>query len=180
MNYILHMYERISYFLQKPLFSLGNTYITASLLLYLIISIGLLFYLSGLLKRLMQNRILKRYNVEIGVRQAISTILRYVIVVIGLIVIIQSTGIDLTFLTILAGALGVGIGFGLQSITNNFVSGIVILLERPIKVGDRIELTNHSGETINGDVIDISARATTVLTNDNIAIIVPKFQPDHL
>ncbi|TVQ87691.1 MAG: mechanosensitive ion channel family protein, partial [Bacteroidetes bacterium] len=88
-------------------------------------------------------------------------------------IIIQSAGIDLSFLAILAGALGVGIGFGLQNITNNFVSGLVILIERPVKVGDRIELTNPAGETINGDVINISARASTIMTNDNIAVIVP-------
>ena len=68
----------------------------------------------------------------------------------------------------MAGALGVGIGFGLQNITDNFISGIIILFEKPIKVGDRIEV----GE-VQGDVISISFRATTVLTNDNISIIVP-------
>ncbi|TVQ19752.1 MAG: mechanosensitive ion channel family protein, partial [Bacteroidetes bacterium] len=141
--------------------------------LYLVISLILLFYLSAKLRNLLQNRILARYNIDIGIRQAISTIVRYVILVVGLVIIIQSAGIDLSFLAILAGALGVGIGFGLQNITNNFVSGLVILFERPVKVGDRIELTNPSGETINGDVINISARASTILTNDNIAVIVP-------
>jgi small-conductance mechanosensitive channel len=71
-------------------------------------------------------------------------------------------------LTVLFGALGIGVGFGLQGVTNNFVSGIILLLERPIKVGDRIEVGN-----VNGDVINISPRATTIVTNDNIAIIVP-------
>jgi len=159
--------------LEYPLFSIGQSTVTFSLILYLIISIGLLFYLSGKLKSLLQNRILIRYNVDIGIRQAISTILRYIIVVIGLVIIIQSTGIDLSFIVILAGALGVGIGFGLQNITNNFVSGIVILMERPIKVGDRIEMTTPGGENIAGDVVNISARATTINTNDNIALIVP-------
>ncbi len=162
--------------LNYPVFQLGESDLTVALFLYLIISVGLLFYLSARLKSILQNRILLRlrYNAEPGVRQAISTIFRYIVVVFGLIIIIQSAGLDLNFLTILAGALGVGIGFGLQNITNNFVSGIVILFERPIKMGDRIELSNSAGETINGDVINISARATTVLTNDNIAIIVSR------
>lgn len=172
-DYIKDFYTTIVGFLKYPIFEMGNTAITLGLFFYIIIAIGLLFYLSGKMKKLLQNRILMRYNVELGLRQAISTIVRYVVVTIGLIIIIQSTGIDLSFLTVLAGALGVGIGFGLQSVTNNFVSGIVILLERPIKVGDRIEITNPAGETINGDVVNISGRATTVLTNDNIAIIVP-------
>lgn len=160
-------------YLQYPLFTLGKNEITFSLILYLVISVTLLFYLSSKLKYLLQNKILAKYNVDIGIRQAISAIIRYIIVIVGLVVIFQTTGIDLSFITILAGALGVGIGFGLQTITNNFVSGLVILIERPIKVGDRIEVSNPGGDPISGDVINISSRATTVLTNDNIAIIVP-------
>ncbi|MEE4178041.1 MAG: mechanosensitive ion channel domain-containing protein [Bacteroides sp.] len=160
-------------FLQEPLFSLGKSTFTLSTILYLIISIYLLFFLTAKLKKLLADKILAKYNVDIGIRQAISTILRYVIVTLGLIIIIQTAGIDMSFVTVLAGALGVGIGFGLQNITNNFVSGIVILVERPVKIADRIEVITQSGERISGDVIDISARATTILTNDNIAIIVP-------
>ena len=79
-------------------------------------------------------------------------------------IILQSVGIDMSTITVLAGALGVGIGFGLQNVINNFVSGLIKMFERPIKVGDRIEV----GE-ISGDIINISMRATTVVTNDNIS-----------
>src|SRR5262249_41004403 len=71
----------------------------------------------------------------------------------------------------LAGAIGVGLGFGLQNVTSNFVSGLIILIERPIKVGDRVEIGGISGE-----VRGIGARATTVVTDENIAIIVPNSQ----
>ena len=90
------------------------------------------------------------------------------LIIAGLIIIFQTTGIDLSALGLLVGALGVGIGFGLQSITNTFISGIIILFERPIKVGDRIEL-----DDLSGNIVEISARATTIITNDNIAVIVP-------
>ncbi len=173
MEALKEFYSSLKDFLHYPIFNLGKSEVTASAILYLLITITLLFFLSGKLKKLLQNKILAKYNVELGVRQAISTMLRYVVVVMGLVIIFQTAGIDLSFITILAGALGVGIGFGLQNITNNFVSGIVILLERPIKVGDRIEVDTPAGEKLNGDVINISARATTILTNDNIAIIVP-------
>ncbi|HKJ80630.1 MAG TPA: mechanosensitive ion channel domain-containing protein, partial [Ignavibacteriaceae bacterium] len=98
----------------------------------------------------------------------VGTIIRYGVLVFGLVIVMQTVGINLSTLTVLAGALGVGIGFGLQNITNNFVSGIIILFERPIKVGDRIQVGD-----VNGDVISISMRSTTVVTNDNISVIVP-------
>jgi len=106
-----------------------------------------------------------------GVSHAVGTIFRYVFVVVGLIIVFQATGIDLSAITVLIGALGVGIGFGLQNITNNFISGIIILFERPIKVGDRVELPEL--DNLTGDVVNISARSTTIITNDNIAILVP-------
>jgi small-conductance mechanosensitive channel len=113
-------------------------------------------------------KIFPRYDLDIGVSQSMATIVRYVLIIIGLIIIFQTTGIDLSAIGLLVGALGVGIGFGLQSITNNFISGLIILFERPIKVGDRIEL-----DDLAGNIIDISARATTIITNDNIVVIVP-------
>jgi small-conductance mechanosensitive channel len=90
------------------------------------------------------------------------------LILVGILIILQTSGIDLTTLNILAGAVGIGIGFGLQNIANNFISGLIILFERPIKIGDRIEV----GE-VDGDVVEIGLRSTTVLTNDNIAIIIP-------
>jgi small-conductance mechanosensitive channel len=150
------------------LFQIGSSPFTTRTLVLLIFSLYLLFYLSSKIKKLMVKRVFPRYGLDIGVSQAIATIIRYIILILGLFIIFQTTGIDLSAIGLLIGALGVGIGFGLQSITNNFISGIIILFERPVKVGDRIELDNLAG-----NIVDISARATTVLTNDNIAVIVP-------
>ncbi len=170
--------ELIGEYLSKPIFTHGDSKLSVGMILYLVIGTWLIFFLSKLISRLFIVRILNRYGTEKGVSHAVGAIFRYIFVFIGLIIVIQSTGIDLSALTILAGALGVGIGFGLQNITNNFISGIIILFERPIKVGDRVELPelNH----LAGDVINISARSTTIITNDNIAIIVPnsKFVSD--
>ena len=94
---------------------------------------------------------------------------------IGTIIIIQAVGIDLSALSLFAGALGVGIGFGFQKVTDNLISGLTILVEEPIKVGDRVEV----GE-VSGDIVNISLRSTTIVTNDNISIIVPKINSEFI
>lgn len=154
--------------LNTPLLTLGGAIITPWQIIYVLVAIILLFFIAGRLKKWLVNSLLTKSTMDLGARIAMGTIIKYVFILIGFIVIIQSIGVDLSTLTVAIGALGVGIGFGLQNVTNNFVSGIIILFERPIKVGDRIEVGD-----IFGDVIDISMRATTVVTNDNISVIVP-------
>lgn len=154
--------------LQIELFQLGESQFTTKTLLLLIFSFFLLFFFSGMIRRVLANKIFPRYKIDVGVGQAIATIVKYTLIVIGVVIIFQTSGIDLSALGILMGALGVGIGFGLQHITNNFISGIIILFERPVKVGDRVEI-----DGLAGNIVKISARATTILTNDNIAVIVP-------
>lgn len=150
------------------LFKMGQVEFTTSTIAFLLISFTLLFSITAKIKKILNNKIFPRYGMEPGMSSSIATIVRYILVTIGVILIFQSTGINLSSLGILFGALGIGIGFGLQNITNNLISGIIILFERPVKVGDRIEVGN-----VIGNISSISARATTVITNDNIAIIVP-------
>ena len=154
--------------LDIPLIPIGGTRFTLWMLLYLLVLFALLVYVTGKLKAWMVERLLARTRIDIGVRQAVGSIFRYVIVAIGFMIILQTAGINLSALTVLAGALGIGVGFGLQNITNNFLSGLIILFERPIKVGDRIDVGS-----VTGHVLKISLLATTIVTNDNIAIIVP-------
>ncbi len=165
---ITNFLKDFGYFFSTKLFSLGASDITLGNLTYLVFSIVALIYISNRLSRFISTSVLKRYATTASTANTISTIVKYIIISVGLIIIIQTAGIDLSTLSILAGALGVGIGFGLQNITNNFISGVIILFEQPIKVGDRIDVAN-----VTGDVTRISARATTVLTNDNISVIVP-------
>lgn len=168
MEVLENIYNQIKSVWSNELFHMGTAVFSIGSVIYLIVSLSLLIYLSGWFKRLLINKIFKRYNIEFGVAQSIAILVRYIIVTVGLLVIVQSTGIDLSALGFLLGALGIGIGFGLQSITNNFISGIIILFERPVKVGDRVEVGN-----VAGNIVRIAARATTIITNDNIAIIVP-------
>lgn len=168
MNDIKSFFKDVVDFLSVPVFSIGNTDVTLWTLTYLIILLVLLYYVTTKLNKIVVYKLLAKSKIELGVRIAVGTIFRYVVLTVGFIIILQTVGINLSSITILLGALGVGIGFGLQNVTNNFVSGLIILFERPIKVGDRIEVAG-----VTGDVINISMRATTIITNDNISIIVP-------
>ena len=178
MNEIREYYNIIREFLSYPIFSQGASEFSIGRILYLVGGIWLVLILSKLIRRFVVDKLLAKYSTDQGVSHAVGTMFRYIFVFVGFVIVVQSTGIDLSALTILAGALGVGIGFGLQNITNNFISGIIILFERPIKVGDRVELPEL--DHLAGNVVNISARSTTIITNDNIAIIVPnsKFVSD--
>ena len=168
MDTLQRLFEQLKRFFDMPLYTSGGASLTLWSLLYVTLMLVLLFYLTGKIKKWMVEQLLARSHVDIGIRQATGSIVRFFIVAIGFVIILQTAGIDLSTVTILAGALGIGVGFGLQAITSNLVSGLVLLFQRPIMVGDRIEVG-----TISGDVVNIAALSTTVVTNDNIAIIVP-------
>jgi small-conductance mechanosensitive channel len=114
------------------------------------------------LTRWLVDSVLAHSGVDVGLREALGIIARYVIISLGALVILQSAGIDLTSLNVLVGAIGVGLGFGLQNIASNFFSGLILLLERPLKIGDRVEIGGVAGE-----VREIGARATTIVTEVN-------------
>ncbi|MEO9484123.1 MAG: mechanosensitive ion channel domain-containing protein [Ekhidna sp.] len=165
---IISFLSKVGEIFTTNLFNLGDSKITLGTIIYFLISFILLTFIAKRFRNLLVNKILAKANMDRGARNSIGLITRVMIMFIGSIFIIQSAGIDMSSLSLLAGALGVGIGFGLQNITDNFISGIIILFEKPIKVGDRIVV----GDT-EGDVINISVRATTILTNENVSIIVP-------
>ncbi|MFL6537546.1 MAG: mechanosensitive ion channel family protein [Chthoniobacterales bacterium] len=140
-------------------------------LIQIFLLVGLLvavFWLSSRTKRFLFTRLLVNSGLDRSLQYAISQIVSNAVLVIGIIVVLENTGIHLAALTVFAGAIGVGIGFGLQNITSNFISGLVILAERPITIGDRVEVAG-----VTGQVSRIRARSTVIVTNDNIAMIVP-------
>ena len=135
------------------------------LLIALLIAV---FWISSRTKRFLFDRLLTKSGLDRALQYAISQIVSNVVLIVGIIIVLENTGIHLGALAVFAGAVGVGVGFGLQNITSNFISGLVILAERPITIGDRIEVAGIAGQ-----VQQIRARSTVILTNDNIAMIVP-------
>src|ERR1035437_9749969 len=154
--------------LNYQLFAFGKAEITPMTLISFLALSALLIFVSGKLKQLLVTRFLARPPLKHGARQAIGTITRYLVLFIGFVVILQTVGIDLTAFNVLAGAIGIGIGLGLQNIATNFISGLILLIERPIQIGDRIEIGG-----VNGEVVSIGPRSTHFRTNDNITMIVP-------
>lgn len=150
------------------LFTLGGTDVSVSSAITLAVLLIALLWVSGWLRRWVAERALSHTQLDLGTRQAAGSLVRYVVLVIGVALILQNAGLNLSALGLLAGAVGVGVGFGLQNVISNFVSGLIIILERPIKVGDRIEVGG-----IEGEVQEIGARRTTVITEDRMAILVP-------
>ncbi|MBS1989196.1 MAG: mechanosensitive ion channel [Cyanobacteria bacterium SZAS LIN-3] len=153
---------------QTPFLPIGKSTISLWHLIYVLGLFVVLVWATGWTKRSIEERLLARTNIDIGVRQTLGSFTRGLVLTVGFLIILQTAGIDLSSITVIVGALGLGISLGLQQITSNFVAGVTILLERPIKVGDRIEV-----DGVTGEVVKISLRATTMLTNDNISIIVP-------
>ncbi len=126
------------------------------------------FWLSRFSTRILQTRVFPRTGWDIGIQYTISTILQYVILILGILMTLNVLGFPLANLALVMGALGVGIGLGLQNIVSNFFSGLVLLIERPIKVGDMLAIDGQLGE-----VKEIRIRSTVFQTFDKSVLIIP-------
>ena len=148
-----------------PLPAVSLSLLQIFLLIALLVAV---FWISSKTKRFLFNRFLVHSGLDRALQYAIAQIISNVVLVVGIFIVLENTGIHLGALAVFAGAVGVGVGFGLQNIASNFISGLVILAERPITIGDRVEVAG-----ITGQVQQIRARSTIIRTNDNITMIVP-------
>ncbi|MEX2368043.1 MAG: mechanosensitive ion channel domain-containing protein, partial [Balneolaceae bacterium] len=163
--------ELISYALEllnTTLFQLQQTPVTLMSMVIFILFLVATILIAGFVRKTLQNNFLPRFDIDGGLRYTLSRVTYYIIITIGILVSFQFVGIDLSSLAVIFGLLSVGIGFGLQNITNNFISGLIVLFERPISVGDRVDVGG-----IEGDVLEINIRSTKIRTMNNISIIVP-------
>ncbi|MFQ5487485.1 MAG: mechanosensitive ion channel family protein [Gammaproteobacteria bacterium] len=149
-------------------FTVGSLHVVPTKILFAILLFVALLYVSNWMKQRFDRNWLSRTGMERGAREAMTTMLGYLGTAIALLIALSVGGLDLSNLAIIAGALSVGIGFGLQNIVNNFVSGLILLFERPIRTGDWIAV----GQT-EGYVQRISIRSTTIKTFDRADVIVP-------
>jgi potassium-dependent mechanosensitive channel len=148
--------------------AVGSFNITLGRILAFVVTVWASFLVSKFLRFLLEEDVYHHFHLARGIPYAISTMLHYLILLLGFFVALGALGIDLAKVTILAGAFTVGVGFGLQNVINNFVSGVILLFERPIKVGDVIEVGGNVGE-----VSRIGIRASVIRTADGSEVIVP-------
>ncbi len=148
--------------------TMGSQQITVGLALLAVGALGASYLASWLLQTLLTENVLARRNVETGVSLSVARLVHYALITVGFVIALVVLSVDLTKMTLLVSALGVGIGFGLQTIVNNFVCGLILLFERPLRVGDTIEL---GGQRVK--IAKIGLRSTTVRTSAQAEIIVP-------
>jgi small-conductance mechanosensitive channel len=127
--------------------------------------------LSSVIEFVLAEDVFPRLNLRSGLPYALSRLIKYAIVSVGFIVALLALGVNLNRVTVLGGALGIGVGFGLQNIVNNFVSGLILLFERPVRVGDAVQIGD-----VQGEVRRIGIRATTVRAWEGAEVIVPNSQ----
>lgn len=169
------LYDNIVYLIVSIKGSLSHQFVVAEgttttpfRILFGIFALIVAFIGSKFLKNSLKKKIFEKRKMELGSQHAITSIMTYIIIGIASIIGLNIAGIPLKSLTIFAGAFGIGIGFGMQNIINNLVSGIIILFERPIKVGDAVSVDN-----IKGIVESISIRSTVIKAYDRTSVIVP-------
>jgi small-conductance mechanosensitive channel len=149
-------------------FHIGGMPVTPAFLIKTAVYLVILWFISIAIRNILQNRVLAHTSLDIGQRYSFSRITSYVFFLAGLVIGLQSAGINLNSVLVVSGAVGIGVGLGLQSLANNFVCGLVLLLERPIRLGDRVDVAG-----VLGDVVRMAGRSTWVRTNENVVIIVP-------
>jgi potassium-dependent mechanosensitive channel len=161
------LFRAVTDFMTKEL-AVGSLRITLSHVLIFLVTVWAAFLISRFIRFVLDEEVYPRVHLSRGLPYAISNMVNYVIVLIGFFVGVAALGVDMTKVTILAGAFSVGIGFGLQNVFNNFVSGLILLFERPVNVGDVVQIDDASGV-----VERIGIRASIIGTPAGAEVIVP-------
>lgn len=163
-----YLTNRIVDSLTTPILTLGSRAYSITHLLFLAVLLFGLVMAVSILTNVLRSRVFSLANIDRGLQEAILILTKYGLITIGTLVLLQIWGLDISSLAILASALSVGIGFGLQDIAKNFGSGLVLVFERPIQIGDFVEVGKFQGT-----VERIGARSTEIRTLDHVSIIVP-------
>ncbi len=168
---VLRVYRPIAHWIQSVLthpIAIGEISMTLGSVLLFGVSLWLAFWLAGTIRVVLRDDVLPTMELPRGVGNSVATLIYYGVLTAGVMIALAASGFHVSELAFVVGALGVGIGFGLQDIVKNFVSGLVLVFERPIQPGDVIEVSGTSGKVLN-----IGMRATTIGTFEGADVVVP-------
>ncbi|WP_143436854.1 mechanosensitive ion channel domain-containing protein [Ignatzschineria sp. F8392] len=169
-----YAWRNVKQLLRTPLFTVGDTPVTSISFFQFLLIVLVCWWIAFWLNRVFNRMGNKRGDDKLPAYYLAGRLTYYAIILFGFLYGLTAVGIDFTNFALVAGALAIGLGFGLQSIVNNFVSGLILLFERSIKVGDFIELQDQkSGKPLWGEVKEINVRATIITDNDNVDIVIP-------
>ena len=171
---LTYLFQQFSRLFTTKLVELGNTEITLRLLVSLSIWLTLILFAIGLVKRFLKRQLLA--GIDANNREAIATLVSYALGAIAILVAVQNSGLNLRSLGIVLGGLGVGIGFGLQHIADDFISGLIMLFERTLKVNDLVELDDYRFEGLVGRIVEVNLRSTIIRTLDDGDVVIPNNQ----
>lgn len=155
-------------FWNHPYLTLGNFGLTLAFLVKAALFLALLWIFTRVLSSIFRTQILDKTALGEGRKFSLQRLTSYTFFTVGAVTGLNVLGIDLSSLTLFSGALGIGLGLGFQPIVKNFASGLILLVEQPVKVGDRVQV-----DDLQGDILHIESRATWVRTNENVVMIVP-------
>lgn len=162
------MFNSVWDLLQNPIFTVSGQEISLVSIFYFLVIILVSFVLARFIIRLLRRNVYSKMEIEKGAQRTLSRLVKYAVVIVGLLIGLQMIGLNLSVLAFLGGLLGVGIGFGLQNVFQNFACGLILLFEKPLKVGDVLDMDGTLGK-----VKDIGFRASTIDTFDSETLIVP-------
>ncbi len=163
-----HLIQALFNIFNSSLFTFGGEKFSLGSVTELLVKAIVVLLVAGVIKHLLKKRILPRFGLDVGTRESLSAITSYIVTIIGFLIVLETTGINLSSLAVFAGGLGIGFGIGLQNLASNFISGLTLLFEQPIKVGDYIEV-----DKLAGTVEEIAIRSSTIRTINGVFVIVP-------
>ncbi|MFZ5643520.1 MAG: mechanosensitive ion channel family protein [Bacillota bacterium] len=165
------VYFKDTVWLGKTWFTVGSTPVNTLSFIIPLLLIGLAVKISNFISQSFLERIYERHQLDQGMRFTFNRLIHYGLILLAVLAALPTVGFDLSILTVFAGVLGIGVGFGIRNIVSNFISGLIILFEQPVKVGDRIKIGD-----LHCDVEHINIRSTVVRTRNNESIIIPNSQ----
>jgi small-conductance mechanosensitive channel len=160
--------DKIMMVLHYKLFELNQTPVSLSSIIMFFVMMVFILGISRALNKYLLKKLLAKLQIDPSMQFTMLRVTHYIIMIIGAIIAFQFIGINLSGLAVIFGLLSVGIGFGLQNVTSNFIAGLILLFERPIQIGDRVIVGDSEG-----DVLEINIRSTTIRSLSNVSIIVP-------